>query len=434
MRLCRTLLALFTLVPAGSGAEIFPLKGDPIKGEIVSVSNTDVVFKQGDKQVTKPLKEVVKIEYREVGKPEAATTYTQVELTDGTQLLASKWSIKKREVELTLLAGPVVKLPLDVVSNILSHANVEAHRRNWKSRVLNARGREALVVKREDVISSIECTLGDGSETGQEITLAVTIDGETRTLKRKLSNLHGLIFKHVLPTKAPPVTCKVFDTLQDVVMVSSLASTATGLSVTTPSGAKIDFTNAQIARLDYSKGRFEYLSDLTPLKVVAKSSLDDDPDKPDQWHVYKDVSLAEKKMLSLGGVGYSKGLALKPYVEVTYDLKGEFRELSLVIGIDDNVERRRGVDHGVRARRQGAGHREDLAGRQEALQGADPQRQGRAAVEDHRQERRRLRYGPASGPGGRQGEQVAERMRCSIDIRFPGGGLVWRWRRWRRPC
>jgi hypothetical protein len=334
-RLCRSLVALVLLAAAAPGAEIYPLKGDAIKGDIVRVTDTEVVFKQGDKQVTRPVKEVLRIDFRDVAKPAAGTTWTQVELTDGTVLLASKWLLKKRELELTLLAGPVIKLPIAMVSNILNQGNVDTHQRDWKTRLFNTRGREAVVVKSEGIISNLDATLGDGDEAGTSITFAVTIEGETSTQTRKLSTIHGLIFKHVLDTKASKVTCKLLDTMQDVVMVSSLVSKEGGFTVTTPGGAKLDFTNEQIARLDYTKGRLDYLSELKPIKLVQKSNLDEDG-KPDQWHVYTNTNL-NKGTLTLGGVTYKYGLAVKPYVEMTWDLKGEYRELSMVIGIDDNV-------------------------------------------------------------------------------------------------
>jgi hypothetical protein len=333
MRLSRTVLALVVAASAAAGAEIYPPKGEPIKGDIVSVSDKEVVFKQGDKTVTRPIKEVLKIDYRDVGRPAAGTTYTQVELTDGTTLLASKWSLKKREMELRLLAGPVVKLPLSVVANVLNQAQVEAHRRDWKSRVLNTRGREALVLKADNIINNIEGTLGEGDETGTSISYVPAMEEKTRT--RKLATLHGLIFKHTLEAKSPAIQCKLLDTLEDVVIVSSLTSREGGLSVTTPAGAKIDFSNEQIARLDYTKGRLDYLSQLEPIKVVRKSNLDDGKE-PDQWHIYKDTNL-NKGPLTLGGVTYRFGLAVKPFVEITWDLKGGYRELEVTIGIDDNV-------------------------------------------------------------------------------------------------
>src|SRR5262249_18345394 len=114
MRTCRTLLALLLFVPAGLPAEIQPLKGEPIKGDVVSVSDKEVVYLQDGKKVTRPIKEVLKIDFRDVGKLSGAEKYSLVELTDGTQLLASKVLIKKKEFELKLLAGPEVKLPAQV--------------------------------------------------------------------------------------------------------------------------------------------------------------------------------------------------------------------------------------------------------------------------------------------------------------------------------
>lgn len=342
------LLALFvTMVQIGSSAEIHPLKGAPVKGDIVSVSDKEVVFTQGDKKVTTPIKDILKIDFREIGKIPFGKSYALVELADGSQLVADKLLLKKKELELTLLAGPTVKLSTSVVANILLDAAREDNRRDWKSRVLNMRGKEAVVTKRtvkekvkdtereSEIVSSLEATLGDGDETGTKISFAVTFEGSTTATTRPLNTLRGLIFKNTLGPKARPVVCKVLDTLQDVVMVSSIAPIPGGLSVTTPADAKIDFKYDQIAQIDYTKGKLDYLSDLPPGKLIAKSNLDED-DNPDQWHVYKDSNLNKRPMV-VGGVTFAKGLALKPYVEMVWDLKGEYREFEAVVGIDDGV-------------------------------------------------------------------------------------------------
>ncbi len=228
----------------------------------------------------------------------------------------------------------MVKVSLDIVANILREAHVETNRQDWKSRTFNMRNVSAMVVKREEVISNLVCTLGDGDETGQEITLAVTIDDMTVTRNRKLSTIHGLIFKHTLDARAPAVTCKLLDTLGDVVMISGVTPRDGGLIVTTPAGAKIDFRDEQLAQLDYTKGKLDYLSALDPVSVTAKSNLDEpgagpvaclpghQPEQGDA-HSWRRHLLARP--------------ALKPFVELTWDLKGNYRELSVVIGIDDNV-------------------------------------------------------------------------------------------------
>ena len=142
--LCAALVLNATVV---SAAEIFPVKGDSVKGDIVSVSDKDVVYKVGDKTVTRPIKEILKIDYRDTGKPATGTSYSMVELTDGSQLFVSKLLFKKKDLELTLLSGQAIKLPSSVVASILNEAESEANRRDWKSRVFRSRGKEGVAVK-----------------------------------------------------------------------------------------------------------------------------------------------------------------------------------------------------------------------------------------------------------------------------------------------
>lgn len=332
----RTCLAGLVVVTVAWSADVLTLTGEALKGEIVSVSDTEVVVQQGDKKITKPIKEILKIDYRDVGKVPSDKAYSLVELTDGTQVLASKVLIKKKEMEVTLLVGPVMKLPVSLVANVLIDASNEKHRSEWKTRVYNKRGSEAFVVNKSGAISQIECIFGDGDETGTSINLAATVGETTVETTRKLSGLHGLLFKNTLGPKATPVTCKLLGTFQDLVMVSSIAPSTDGITVTTPAGAKIEFKKDQIARLDYTPGKLDFLSDLEPIKIVVKASLDEDEEKPDQWHVYKDSNL-DKKPLVLGGMKFAKGLALKPYAELTWDLKGEYRAFEAMVGIDDGV-------------------------------------------------------------------------------------------------
>lgn len=335
MRLVRLLFASLAVLPAALAGEIHPLKGDPItKAEVVSVSDTEVVYlKAGDKK-TMPVRDVLKVDFREVGKP-AEGRYSRVELTDGTALFVGEWKVRKRELTMTLLSGPVVTVPLSAVANVLNRAEDDKHLADWKSRTFNLRGREAFVVKKGDVISSIEATLGEGDAEGKTITTAVTIDGETQTLKRTLATVHGLIFKTARDPKARPEVCRLFDLAGNVVMVAEVEPKDGGLTVTTPGGAKLDFTFEQVARLDYQKGKLDYVSEMDPTAVVAKSNLDEDT-KPDQWHVYKNTNL-NKGPLTLGGVVYASGLAVKPFCELTYDLKREYKEFSALVGLDDNV-------------------------------------------------------------------------------------------------
>ncbi|NBO91779.1 MAG: hypothetical protein EBV06_05640 [Planctomycetia bacterium] len=334
MRILRFLLISLCILPVATAGEILTLKGEAIKGDIVRVSDTEVVFNQGGTKKTLPMKEVLKIDFRE---PSKATIekYSRVELHDGTVLLVTEWKIRKREITLNLLSGPIVTLPLTAVANLLNRAEDEKHRTDWKSRTINLRGREGFVVKKDTVISTILATLGEGDDEGKIISAAITLDGETTTLKRSQTTIHGLIFKPNRDPNVKPELCRLFDTMGNVVMVSEIVPKEGGVEITTPGGVKFGFAYEQLSRLDYQKGKLDYLSSLDPSKVLAKSNLDEDT-KPDQWHIYKDTNL-NKGPLTLGGVVYTSGLALKPYCELTYDLKGDYREFTALVGLDDNV-------------------------------------------------------------------------------------------------
>ncbi len=338
MRARFSLLALFLAVAVGRGAELTTIKGEVVKGDVVSVTDKEIVLVQDGKKISQPLADVVKIDLRDAGKIAAGTVYSRVELTDGTVLNCSKVAIKVKEVELTLLAGPAVKVPLGTLANVLLKAQVEAHRIDWKSRVRAARGKEVLVLFRGGKAANLPSTLGDGTEEGDGIQYAITIPGvESKSSVRKLSETHGLIFKHQLVAGAASPVCKLLDTSEDVVMVSSVGLKEGNVAVTTPTGARITYKAETVSRLDYSAGKLDFLSDLDTVSVKQSSVLDEEGNE--QRHVYKDSNMGNPDLgdISLGGVAYKKGLTLRPQVELVYDLQGNYGELSAVIGIDDKV-------------------------------------------------------------------------------------------------
>ena len=86
-----------------------------------------------------------------------------------------------------------------------------------------------------------------------------------------------------------------------------------------------------LAKLDYSKGKLTYLSDidLARVKLVQVAYLDMKEFKRDQN--------VEKGEIRLAGKRYEKGLSMHARTEVTFDLEGEYREFKTIAGVDDNV-------------------------------------------------------------------------------------------------
>src|SRR5262245_21391765 len=125
MRLASLLLAGLLIATPALAGEITLLKGGPITGDIVSVTNKEVTVNDGDAVKKLPIAGVLKVDYAPIGKRKDEDKYSLVELTDGSILAVSSLSIKKKQVELTLLIGGKVALPLDSLSNILVRGEVE---------------------------------------------------------------------------------------------------------------------------------------------------------------------------------------------------------------------------------------------------------------------------------------------------------------------
>src|SRR5262249_10717673 len=126
-----TLLAVVLCASLGRAADLHTLKGEKMTGEVVSISDKEIVFSKGTEQVTLPILQVLHIDYNPPGKLPANTEYADVELTDGTLFHCGKVTLKGKNVEIVLLSGQELTLPLTAVSNILNEAHVEKHRKDW---------------------------------------------------------------------------------------------------------------------------------------------------------------------------------------------------------------------------------------------------------------------------------------------------------------
>jgi hypothetical protein len=362
---CRTFLALLLCASAGWGADLRTLKDEVVKGDLVSITDKEIVLDQGGKKVATPVDQVLKLEFAPAGRLPPDTKFADVELTDGTLLHCSEYGIKGKDVEVKLLAGQTVKVPLAAVGNILNDAQVEKYRKEWTGRLAKHR----LARKRNDVLArlvkdeenpegvpnGIDGTLGEGDETGKEIEFTLTLGKEKISKKFPLASIHGLIFVRDPDPRAPPpptVVCKLHDTYHNLVYVSGVASTPAGLTVTTPAGARIEYTKDLLAALDYSKGKLEWLSlasggrGLVPVKLVQTHPFADYVEPP------KSDKNLDNGPLRVGTGIYARGLAIHAYTELEYDFKGEFREFKAVAGIDEGVP---GADGPILLRIEGDG-------------------------------------------------------------------------------
>jgi hypothetical protein len=313
--------------PPKGNAELHTLKGDVLKGDLESITDKEIVLKEGGKTTTTPLADVLKLDFPAVTPIKLEGRYSDVELTDGSRLHCKDWTIKEKQVELKTMAGQELKVPLSAVANILNDAQEEKYRKDWAERLARKRRRDIAVLLKNDVPNPIEGTFGEADTEGKGIEFQIPTG---RKAKLVFANLHGLIFQRELDPQAPPVLCKLYDSYQNVIMVSAVTRTPAGLSVTTPAGARLDFSQDLLTRLDYTLDKVAFLSRLEPSKIIQTSNFD-----------FVDIYRRDKNLdngpLRIYGESFTIGLALHAHTELEYDLKGDYREFHAIAGIDQSV-------------------------------------------------------------------------------------------------
>jgi hypothetical protein len=330
MPMRRTLLVLLICASAGWGAELHTLKQETITGDLVGISNKEIVIARGPDKVTTPIDQALLLTFGPQTGALPNVPWVDVELTDGTQLHCAKFTVVKNEVTVTLLAGQTVKFPLSGLSQMLANAHLEKNRKEW-AEVLEktSRSRDVLAKVKDGVPNAVEGVIGGASDSGDTIhfTLPSGKEGDFA-----LANIYGMVFSRKPDPNAAPVQARLFDAHHNVVMVSGAEITPNGFTVTTPAGAKIEYTQALVVKMDYSHGKRDYLSDMTPIKVDERCN-----GAGEAIHYRRDLNLDDKP-LHVNNTAYEKGLALHAHTELVYDLKGEYREFRAVVGIDDDVK------------------------------------------------------------------------------------------------
>jgi hypothetical protein len=331
MSVLRALLVVALVAPAASAAELKTLKGESLKGELVSISDKEVVLEVDGKKVGTPISQVLHLTLKDsYEKIEANTKYAEVELIDGTLLKCSKVELIEGDAKLSLLNGPEVKLPLAKLSSILNEANNEDYRKQWKEKVTSKKQvRDILGLRRGDVINPFPGTLGDAAKEGNRIEF-VRVGGEKRMIP--VETAAGFAFQRSADPTAKPVLCKFSDTSRNLIYAASISKTDEGFSVTTSAGVTINYAKEKVARLDYSKGKLEYLSRMAPLSVKESST------EGKVVSYRRDDNFDGEKKIKLAGVSYSQGLCMHSTCELEYDLNGDYRELQATVGIDEIEE------------------------------------------------------------------------------------------------
>jgi hypothetical protein len=333
--LVAVVLLAATAAAAEVKTEVKTLKGEVIKGDLVSLDAKALVITDGDEKKTIPLTEVATLDFNAPAKLPANIGFHDIELTDGTILHCAELRFKGTDFKAKLVNdGPAVTISMKSVANVLWGANDPQMRSKWDARIAVRKSIDDSKIKNADGFGVVDgnliqlrpVTVFSADDKGE----ILTFEKEGEKLTRKLEGVVGLYFHRTLDATAPAIICKVTDGSGSTIMVSSVVTKDGTVEVKTSAGATLVYKPEQLVRLDYSNANMAYLSDLTPLKVTEKTVTAFD-------RFRRDHNINGNGPIRIGSNVYAKGLAVHATTELEYKLKGEYLTLQGMAGLDHDV-------------------------------------------------------------------------------------------------
>lgn len=323
---CLALIAIASSLPA---ADLTTLKGKKLSGDLVSIDDKAVVIKSGGGEVSTPLPEILQLILQTPSAAKMPEKYVDIELIDGTLLHCSKFTLKGKQVELTVLPDWKLTVPMRSLFYILTDAQDPAKRKEWDTITSERTKSDRYFVRQNNRLDGLEGTFGDGSDDGKQIAFTNGSDGQKRTLP--VDRLAALLFNNRLEGNIPTTTCKVNDAYKNVIVAHKAVLKGDALSITTVGGVTVEYpTLKTVAALDYSKDKIVFLSDLKP-------SAEEKPFDELSVLYSKDVNL-DNQPINLEGAVFGKGLVMHPPLALTYDIGGEYKEFKAMIGVETSVQ------------------------------------------------------------------------------------------------
>ncbi|HEV8062952.1 MAG TPA: NPCBM/NEW2 domain-containing protein [Gemmataceae bacterium] len=332
MRRISCFLLIACVFPMLAAADLRTLTGKNVEGELVAITDKEVIVAKDGKRTSVPFAEILQIDLQKAGESANGGPLIDVELTDGTLLHCKKVAFKGKEAQLSLLGSEVFqRVPLQSISSILNGAQDTVVRQEWQEKIISKRStQDRVVIRRDSALNALQGTLGDANDAGQ-IEFSIEIGGQRKTRGFDLDAVQGLVFLRTPAADAPSPLCKVVDLNQNTIIAAKLQLNGDSLKASTVAGPVLELPRSSLVRLDFTNDKIAYLSDMTPASLTYRSPTGrNDPPR-------MDTNLDGKGPLQVKGEVFTKGLAIHAYTELTYNLDGKYKKLEAVLGMDDVV-------------------------------------------------------------------------------------------------
>jgi len=315
--------------PASS--EVKLLDGSVVKGEVLSLSATEVKLKAGNTEQSLPLDQVISVDLQPPARNLPPNQkYLKIRLNDGSVFQCAAFGMKGPNAELRLFSGQSLMVPVHSLHWVLCEAQNRSHATEFEEllRVPAVQDRVLLLSRDGAVINTFEGFVGAANADGTA--LSFKLGGGSDQVELAMSRIRGIIYSRDLGRFASvSVACKLYDQYGNAIVAGKLEATENGFRVTTPVGVVLSYPWSLVQRLDLSMGKLAYLSDLEPTRVEEQPLL------ADIWKYRRDKNL-EGGPISVGRKTYAKGLTVHSRTVLEYDVTG-YNLFRCIVGIDDTV-------------------------------------------------------------------------------------------------
>ncbi len=327
------LLASTTLAAEPLSVEVRLVNEKVAKGDLISLSATEVVLKGADGETKLPIPQVLEIAVPgRTSAPPPNTDFANVELVDGSLFRCQKVTFEKGgTVHLLLFSGQDVPVELAKIKYILRGAKNADLVKEWREQaVLRKTSFDVIGVISEGRLNPIECTFGALDAKAEKIDVTLSAGKATRALP--VDKIQGMLFARGALVNAAPILCKFHDRDGDLLLVSAVARKDDGgFTLTTTAGAKVQVADEAVVLFDYNKGKLTYLSAMAPATKPVYKSRDG---SLEEFRADKNL---DNQPILIDGRPFAHGLAIHSHTELEYNLGGDYLEFKTTIGFDDNV-------------------------------------------------------------------------------------------------
>jgi hypothetical protein len=353
---------LSVLTATAIDLQVQPVAGPVVTGQLTALDSSRMGLKTAEGDASFPLDDLFWAAPAEAPEVKPAEAPVRIELTDGSRLLASAYTVDRGTAKVRLASEEAIDVRTRSIHSVLlkSHQGEPALAEQW-AQILARKDRPGdIIVVRRTVDRTVKTD--EGEKTQQEFSLDFVegvlynitpeavqfeLDGQLNDVPR--SRVEGVIYYHPQGEKPAEPLCRVTDAFGSVWNAGSLEwrAEAERLAVRTTGGAAVELAGDELQRLDFSIGKLQYLSDLEPAAVeftARQSGGASDPNFAKLYAFKKDRALLDGGPLLVGGQEYKKGLTMASRTTATFVLPEGYRRFRALAAIDDRAGGRGNVE------------------------------------------------------------------------------------------